>query len=405
MLRRKVFWERVKPFVGTELIKVITGIRRCGKSVMLELIKEELRDQGVNPGNFISLNFEDLANRQFCTAEALNEHLEKAIVPLEGRVYLFLDEVQEVAEWERCINSLRVKYTVDIYITGSNAKLLSGELATYLAGRYVEIAITPFSFTEFTELYRTLEPELSVADAFQHFIVFGGMPFLHNLQYKAEPSYQYLRDVYNSVILKDIVKRNHIRDVDLLDRIILYVVANAGRPFSATSISRYFKHEGRITAPETILNYLRACEDAFLFHRIHRQDLMGKKILTVYEKYYLSDHGLREAVYGENKRDIGLILENIVCMELLRRGYTLTFGTIHDKEIDFVAERRRERIYIQVAYLLASEETVNREFSPLLKIRDNYPKYVLSMDEFDMSRDGILHRNIRDFLMDQGDVS
>ena len=225
------------------------------------------------------------------------------------------------------------------------------------------------------------------------------MPYLTNLNFAEEPSRLYLQDLYNSVVLKDVVKRTNIRDVGLLERIISYVTANVGTIFSATTISKYFKNEGRTVAPETILNYIKACEDAFLFYRVKRQDLQGKKILAVNEKYYIADQGIREAVFGGNMKDINLILENIVFMELLRRGYDVTVGKMGDKEVDFVASKQEQKIYIQVSYLLASEQTIEREFSVLENIRDNFPKYVVSLDDFDMSRNGIKHKNIKEFLL------
>jgi predicted AAA+ superfamily ATPase len=266
----------------------------------------------------------------------------------------------------------------------------------------VEISVLPFSFAEFFAMYKTMEPDITARDAFSHYLTFGGMPFLHNLQFKEDACLQYLRDIYSSVILKDIIKRATIRDVDLLERIVNYVMANVGQTFSATSISNYFKSTGRTVAPETILNYLKACENAFLFYRVSRQDLIGKKILQVQEKYYLADHGLRQAMYRNNNRDIQLVLENIVCMELRRRHYDVTIGKLNDAEIDFVGERQDERIYVQVTYLLASPETEAREFGPLERVNDNFPKYVISMDDIDMSRNGIRHYNIRDFLLSPG---
>ena len=318
---------------------------------------------------------------------------------LQGKIYIFFDEIQEVQDWEKCVNSLRVALDCDIYITGSNAKLLSGELSTYLAGRYVEFVIYPFSFAEFFELYRSVFPQISVQQCFQKYLLFGGMPYLSNLRYAEEPSRQYLFDVFNSVQLKDIVQRNKVRDVDLLERILSYVMANVGTTFSATSLSKFFKSEHRTIAPETILNYIKYCCDAYLFYQVKRQDLQGRQILSANEKYYIADHGIREAVFGGNMKDINLILENIIFMELLRRGYSVTVGKSGNKEIDFICSKRNEKLYIQVTYLLASEETINREFGVYDSIRDNFPKYVVSMDEFDMSRNGIKHRNIRDFLL------
>lgn len=401
MIKRETYMSRIRPFIGNDLVKVLTGIRRSGKSVMLDLIKEELRASGVDSTQFISINFENMSNAHLCRAVQLHDEIIRRASEINGKVYLFFDEIQEVDFWEKCINSFRVELDCDIYITGSNAKLLSGELATYLAGRYVEFVIYPFSFAEFIELYRTVFPDTSVEKCFTKYLTIGGMPYLSNLRYDEAASRQYLQDLYNSVELKDIVKRNRIRDVDMLERIIAYITSNIGTTFSSTAISKYLKSEDRSVSPDTVLNYIKACTDAFLFYQVKRQDLQGKKILTVNEKYYVADHGVREAVFGGNMRDINLVLENIVYMELLRRGYTVTVGKAGEKEIDFVCEKQREKLYVQVCYLLASEEMSRREFGAYDGVRDNFPKYVVSLDEFDMSRDGIKHRNIRDFLLSE----
>lgn len=385
--------------MNKELIKVITGIRRCGKSVMLEIIQNELLKDGVPAEAMLTYNFESLTLAPLCTAQALHQDVIEKSATIPRKVYLFFDEVQEVKDWEKAINSFRVDLDCDIYITGSNSKLLSGELASYLAGRYVEFVMYPLSFREFFDIIHEQQPNLNTAACFQQYMIYGGMPYLWNLQYQDEPVKQYLYDLYNAIELKDIIRRKKIRDVDLLERILAYVTANIGNTFSATTISKYLKSEGRKVAPETVLNYLHAGSEAFLFYPVKRQDIAGKKILSVQEKYYLADHGIREAVIGGNMKDINLILENIVFLELKRRGYKVTVGKYGDKEIDFIAQRQSERIYIQVCYLLATPETTEREFGVYRNIRDNYPKYVLSMDEFDMSRDGIIHQNIRDFLL------
>lgn len=398
MIPRELYMERIRPFIGNDLVKVMTGIRRSGKSVMLDLIKDELLQAGVVADHCISINFEDMRNTHLLTAEALHHEILQRTENLSGKIYLFFDEIQEVADWEKCVNSLRVALNCDIYITGSNAKLLSGELATYLAGRYVEFVIYPFSFTEFLALYRCVFPDATDQQGFQKYLLVGGMPYLANLRYAQEPSSQYLVDLFNSVQLKDVVKRNKVRDVDLLERITAYVMANVGTTFSASSLSRFLKSELRTVSVDTILNYIKSCCDAYLFYRVKRQDLQGKQILATNEKYYVADHGIREAVFGGNMRDINLILENIVYLELLRRGYAVTVGRIGDQEIDFVCDQRGQKLYVQVTYLLASEETVRREFEAYDNVRDHFPKYVLSLDEFDMSRNGIKHRNIRDFL-------
>lgn len=399
MIKRESYMARIRPFIDGDLIKVLTGIRRSGKSVMLELIKDELRARGVTEEQIIAFNFEDMRNAQLCTAEALHDELVRRAASIKGKIYFFFDEIQEVERWERCVNSLRVEMDCDIYITGSNAKLLSGELATYLAGRYVEFIIYPFSFSEFLALYHSVEPDADTRTCFDRYLTFGGMPYLANLRFDETACRQYLRDLFNSVELKDIVKRNNVRDVDMLERIIAYVTANIGTTFSSTAISKYLKNEGRRVSPETVLNYLKACSDAFLFYQVRRQDLQGKKILTVNEKYYVADHGIREAVVGGNMRDINLVLENIVFMEALRRGYSVTVGKVGEREIDFVCERHGEKCYIQVTYLLAAEETVQREFGVYEHVQDNFPKYVVSLDEFDMSRNGVRQYNIRDFLL------
>ena len=399
MIKRETYMSRIRPFIGNELIKVLTGIRRSGKSVMLSLIQDELVENGVNRGQFITLNFENMSNAHLCTSTALHDEIIRRANEIDGKVYLFFDEIQEVTSWEKCINSFRVELDCDIYITGSNAGLLSGELATYLAGRYVEFVIYPFSFGEFIVLYRTVYPDADLRQCFTAYLTLGGMPYLSNLRYDESASRQYLRDLFNSVELKDVVKKNNIRDVDMLERIICYVTANIGTIFSATAISKYLKSEGCSISAETVLSYIKACTDAFLFYQVKHQNLQGKKILTVNEKYYVADHGIREAVFGGNSRDINLVLENIVYIELLRRGYVVTVGKVSDKEIDFVCEDQSNKLYVQVAYLLASEDTIEREFGVFAGVRDNFPKYVVTLDEFDMSRDGIKHRNIRDFLL------
>ena len=400
MIKREIYIDRIKPFINKDIIKVLTGIRRSGKSFMLKLIMEELEKNGIDKEKFININFENLKYKNLCTAESLNNFILSKAKKNE-RYYLFLDEIQEVNEWEKCINSLRSdeEYDFDIYITGSNAKLLSGELSTYLAGRYVEFIIYPFSFREFIETVKSLNEDINIQELFKKYILFGGMPFLHNLNFNEEASMQYLKDMYSSIILKDITQRNNIRDIDLLERIIAYIVMNIGNTFSATSLSKYFKSENRKASPETILNYIKACEEAMLIYRVQRNDLIGKKILSVNEKYYIADHGIRQAVFENNERDINQIFENIVYLELLRRGYNIKIGKIGDLEVDFVCTKNRdEKIYIQVAYLLASPETIEREFSVLEKIQDNYPKYVISMDFFNLSRNGIKHLNIIEFL-------
>ena len=399
LVEREMYMSRIRPFIGKDIVKVLTGIRRSGKSVMLELIKKELREQGARDSNFFSYNFEDFALYSLCTAEALNNEILRRREGTEGKVYLFFDEIQEVKEWEKTVNSLRVTIDCDIYITGSNAKLLSSELSTYLAGRYVEFVIYPFSFREFLTLYRLSFPDEGIPECFREYMTLGGMPYLSVLNYNAEAAKIYLEDTYTSIALKDIAKRNNIRDIDLLERVMAYLSGNIGRTFSALSISRYFKSEFRKVSVDTLLNYIRFSMEAFLFYQVKREDVAGKEILSTNEKYYIADQGLREAKYGNNEKDVELVLENIVFMELLRRGYTVHTGRVGDKEIDFIATRQSEKIYVQVTYLLAGESTIEREFGVYSLVSDNWPKYVVSMDEFNMSRDGIKHMNVRDFLL------
>lgn len=391
--------QRIRPFINTDLIKVFTGIRRAGKSVMLELVKNELKESGIGEENFLCINFEQFSNSQFLDVESLYKKITDFQKNTKGKIYLFFDEIQEVDGWEKCINSCRIDFDCDIYITGSNAKLLSGELATYLAGRYVEFVIYPFSFAEFFEMNLIKNPNVDKNSCFMQFLKTGGMPFLSNFPDDDSAKSQYLIDIYNSVVLKDVVKRNNIRDVDTLERIVAYAFSNIGHIFSATSLSKYFKSENRKISHDTILNYLKFCSDAFLFYKINRYDLEGKKIVTVNEKYYCADHGLREALFGKNIQNIDQVLENIVCLELLRRNYKVYVGKKGDLEIDFIAEKQGKKIYIQVAYLLANEETIKREFSVYNSVKDSYPKYVVSMDDLDFSQNGIIHKNIKDFLL------
>ena len=391
--------QRIRPFMNTDLIKVFTGIRRAGKSVMLELVKNELKESGIGEENFLCINFEQFSNSQFLDVESLYKKITDFQKNTKGKIYLFFDEIQEVDGWEKCINSCRIDFDCDIYITGSNAKLLSGELTTYLAGRYVEFVIYPFSFAEFFEMNRLKNPNVDKSTCFMQFLKTGGMPFLSNFPDDDSAKSQYLIDIYNSVVLKDVVKRNNIRDVDTLERIVAYAFSNIGHIFSATSLSKYFKSENRKISHDTILNYLKFCSDAFLFYKINRYDLEGKKIVTVNEKYYCADHGLREALFGKNIQNIDQVLENIVCLELLRRNYKVYVGKKGDLEIDFIAEKQGKKIYIQVVYLLANEETLKREFSVYNFVKDSYPKYVVSMDDLDFSQNGIIHKNIKDFLL------
>lgn len=377
------------------IIKVLTGIRRSGKSVMLELIQKELIIQGINEEGFISINLESKKNPFDITIEGLYEYVRTKATEINQKVYLFFDEIQELDGWETMINAIMIDFDADIYITGSNAKLLSGELATYLAGRYVEVKIYPFSYKEILSFF----PQKNKSEMFQLYLIRGGMPFLYQFPMDDRSAMQYLSDIYDSIILKDIATRNKVRDIELLKRMIQFFIANIGNTFSASNISKYLKNELRSVSTETIYNYIDYCKAACFLHLVQREDLMGKKLLQFHEKIYIVDHGIREAVFGNNMLDINQTLENVVYMELLGRGYHVRIGKNGNNEVDFVALMGNSRIYVQVSYLLASDETVEREFSVLESIPDNYPKYVVSMDEIDRGRNGIKHMNIRDFLL------
>lgn len=401
MINRELYMQKIRPFINQDVVKVLTGIRRCGKSVMLNLIRNELLQSGVAEKQMLSINFESRAvpytqslEQTFSIIQELaHSFAEKA------KIYLFLDEIQELDGWEKMINSCLVDFAVDIYITGSNAKMLSGELATYLGGRYVEFKIYPFSFSEVIEILKQSGQYKSDSDAFRHYLIYGGMPFLYQADLEKNDAMQYLGDIYNSILLKDIAQRNKIRDIDLFKRVLLFFIANIGNSFSAANIVKYLKSEQRSISLETIYNFIEYSKSACLLHMVPREDIAGKRLLSFQEKIFIADHGFRESMLGNNEASINQVLENIVYLELLRRGYEITIGKNDSREVDFVCKRRDEKIYVQVAYLLASPETIEREFTAYDDIRDNYPKYVVTMDELDMSRNGIIHLNIRQFLL------
>ena len=323
---------------------------------------------------------------------------------LTGKVYILLDEIQEVEHWEKAVNSFMVDLDCDIYITGSNANLLSSELATYIAGRYVEIKVYPLSFREYIDFAKIQNPQniLSNEDYFEQYLQFGGLPGIHNFNYDKSNIYQYLSDIYSSILLKDVVAKNNIRDVELLERIILYIFDNIGNTFSAKNVSDFLKSQGRKLSRETVYNYLKALESAYIISPVQRYDIRGKAHLETMEKFYLTDLGFRHAKLGYRPNDIAGYLENIIYLELIRRKYTVNIGKLGTKEIDFIGTLENEKLYIQVTYLLASPETVEREFSPLKKIGDNYPKYVLSMDNLgEYNIDGIVRKRIIDFLLEE----
>ncbi|MEJ6456904.1 ATPase [Fusobacterium animalis] len=404
MIKRDLYLEEIKKYMNKPIIKVITGMRRSGKSMILKLIQEELEKMGIVKENIIYMNFESLVFIDIKDFEALYKHIIKKTFNKKGKIYILLDEIQEVKGWEKAINSFLVDLDVDIYITGSNANLLSSELATYIAGRYIEIKIYPLSFQEYIDFAseNNKKTPLSIDEYFYQYLNFGGLPGIHIFNYNKEEIYQYLADVYNSILLRDVIARNNIRDIELLERVVLYIMDNIGNTFSAKSISDFLKNQGRKLSIETIYNYLKALENAFIISKVQRYDIKGKNILETQEKYYLSDLGFRNAKLGYQSNDISSYLENIIFLELLRRKYKVNVGKKNNKEIDFIANLRDENLYLQVTYLLASSETIEREFSPLKAIKDNYPKMVLSMDNLPESNiEGIKRKRIIDFLLEK----
>ena len=404
MIKRNLYLEEIKKCMNKPLIKVITGMRRSGKSMILKLIQEELKNDGIDEKNIIYINFESLVFMDIKNFETLYKYIIEKTDNISGKIYILLDEIQEVKGWEKAINSFLVDLDVDIYITGSNANLLSSELATYIAGRYVEIKIYPLSFQEYIDFVseNNKENPLSLDEYFTQYLNFGGLPGIHIFNYNKEEIYQYLVDVYNSILLRDVIARNNIRDIELLERVVLYIMDNIGNIFSAKSISDFLKNQGRKLSVETIYNYLKALENAFIISKVQRYDIKGKNILETQEKYYLSDLGFRHTKLGYQSNDISGYLENIVFLELLRRKYKVNIGKQDNKEIDFVANLRDENLYLQISYLLASPETIEREFSPLKSIKDNYPKMVLSMDNLPESNiEGIKRKRIIDFLLEK----
>lgn len=399
MIKRDLYINKLKPLINDPLIKVITGMRRVGKSTLLLLIQEELKLAGVSDEQFISINFELMDFEALKTPKSLHDYIGSQIVN-NKKYYLFLDEIQEVNGFEKVVNSINLKYDVDIYITGSNSKILSGELATHLTGRYFSLELYPLSFLEIISHQKSSEIRTDLEQEFIGYIKYGGLPAIQRFGKKEDLIKGYLEDIYSSILLNDIVARYSIRDVDLLKRFMKYLLHNIGQIFSAQSIANFMKNESRGLSRETLYNYLDACKNAFLIYGAQRYDIKGKQVLKTREKYYTNDLGIRGLFYS-NEADVGQVLENIVYLQLLRSGYRVNVGEFGDQEVDFIAEKGSEKVYIQVAYLLTNTDTVEREFTALEKIQDNYPKYVLSMDKIKIERKGIKHLNIIDFLLDQ----
>lgn len=397
MLIREKYLNKIRPFYENELIKIIVGIRRSGKSVILRQIREEIKKNGIDEEHIISINYEDLHYSYIKNEMDLYNVIIEKIID-EKKYYLFFDEIQNVDNFEKAINSFRSTQNVSIFLTGSNSRMLSAELSSLLSGRYVSFHIMPFSFKEVCDYKKIAEKEID--QTLLDYLKWGGMPQRFNMNTEEETKI-FLMDLYNSIVLKDIVQRYKIKDVDMLNRIVEYLVSTPSHLFSAKSISKLMESENRIISKETIYNYISYILSTFIMHKSSRYDLKGKKKLATMEKYYLTDLGIGRIKDSESHMNIGAAMENVVYNELLNRGYDIYIGKIDSKEVDFIATRLDEKIYIQVAYLLADEKVIEREFGVFSKIKDNHPKYVISFDKWNFSRDGIIHKNIVDFLLEE----
>lgn len=396
MIKRKFYLEKIVKLIDTEDIKVITGVRRCGKTVLLKQIIDELENRGIASENIIYMSFESSKYKNIRNDNDLDEFIFSKTNNLNGKIYLLFDEIQKVKNWEVSLNSYRVDLECDIYITGSNSQLLSGELATLISGRYISINMLPFSFKELIQYYDEMHENIDEIKLFEQYLSYGGFPGL--LNYENEEKEKYLYDLYSTIVLNDILYKNKVKDLDLLERLMEFMISNIGQLFSANSISKYIKNENRKTTPHTIINYMDYARNAFIFYQIKRENIKQKKKLLISDKYYLVDSGFYFIFNGSTQRNWGQLLENIVFLELIRQGYSITIGKIQDLEVDFVCRKANQIKYIQVSQSILDENTRKREFKSLEKISDSYPKYVISMDSFDFSANGIIHLNIIDFL-------
>lgn len=401
MKDRPLYINRITPYIGTSIVKILTGIRRCGKSTIMKLlIKELLEKHHVDESHILSYRFDSFEFEGMSAKDFYTDI--KSRLKDEERYYLFLDEVQELDDWEKLVNSLNSDYNLDIYVTGSNSRMMSSEIATYLTGRYVSFRIFPLSFQEYLDFTGQKLHEENKNELLAKYIKQGGFPGTHIQNFADDEIYTIVRDIYNSVIFSDIVRRNQIRKIDRLERIVKYVFSNVGNTFSATSIAKYLKSQQRAIDNETVYDYLEKLEKAYILHRCSRYDLRGKSLLKTQEKFYLADMALRYSVLGFNPDTIAASLENIVYIELCRRGYDVSIGKIDAGEIDFIAECRGERIYIQVTQELSSGATIQREYERLLQIKDNFPKYVLSIDGYVGGQfKGIKTMHVADFLLQE----
>ena len=399
MILRKTYLDQIIPLIDKNLIKVLTGVRRSGKTVLLQQIQDYLLQHGRRKNNVVYISFESKANAHLKNSDALYAYLIDAAKKADGKTYIFLDEIQTVSSWEEVVSSLLVDLDCDIYITGSNSKLLSGELATLIAGRYIQIHVYPFTLSEAKEITQQNGTFVSDDALFLDYLRYGGLPLRFSLEeISVEP---YLSDTYDAIVVKDIIQRNKLNDSALLNLLLSFLMDNIANPFSARSIVSALAANGIRTSVDTVLAYIGYIKNAMIISSVQRYDIKGKKLLTAGEKYYAVDLGLRNVIKASDEIDFNKLYENVVYLELLSRGYDVKVGKTDNYEIDFVAYKGKERIYVQVCYLLASPETVEREFGNLERINDNYPKYVISGDLPDFSRNGIRHFNIVRFLLDQ----
>lgn len=399
MIIREAYLRQIVPLIDKNLIKVLTGVRRSGKTVLLSQIQDYLLKNGRSKSQIINISLESKKNKKFKDGDVLYEYLISACEKLNAKAYIFLDEIQIVSGWEEVVSSLLVDVDCDVYITGSNSKLLSGELATLIAGRYIQIHVYPFTLSEAKQMLIQTGKFTSDEELFQNYLKYGGLPMRFSLE---EISLEtYLSDTYDAIVVKDIIQRNNIKDTNLLNMILAFLMDNIANPFSARSIVAALKQEGISTTVETVIAYIDYIKKAMVVYSAQRYDIKGKKLLTTNEKYYTVDLGLRNCVKASGEIDYNKLYENIVYLELLCRGYDVKVGKTDDYEIDFVAYKGSDILYVQVCYLLASPETVEREFGNLERIKDNYPKYVISGDLPDFSRNGIKHYNIVKFLLNE----
>lgn len=399
MIYRPLYIDKIMAYTDTPFIKILTGVRRCGKSTILKMIMEQLKTQRNIPENRIVSCRYDSMEYENITAKQMYAQLKERLSPL-GRTYIFLDEVQEVDGWERVVNSLASDFDVDLYITGSNSRMMSSEISTYLTGRYVSFRIFTLSFGEYLMFKKQYADVGSPKNELADYVRLGGFPATHLQNYSQDEVYTIVRDIYNSTIFSDIVRRSQVRKIDQLERVVRYTFNNVGNTFSAKSVSDYLKAEHRALDNETVYSYLEKLEKAYLIHRCYRCDLQGKEILKTQEKFYLADTALRYSILGYNADSAAAGLENVVYLELCRRGYTVYVGKFGNFEIDFTAVRQNEKLYVQVTQEIRSEKTEKREYDRLLEIRDNYPKYVLTTDEFSGGNyEGIKTMHIADFLL------